>query len=218
MRAYWFGDDTLSHGDDRSVAVGITHTVEPPIVPCERGLHASVHPADALEYATTATLWMVDLGGEILEHGGDKIAASERTYLARIDATELLRAHARWCASQVIDLWDAPDVVRQYLATGDESLRAAARAAAWAAAWAAARAAAGDAARAAAWAAAGDAARAAAGDAARDAARAAAGLLVRDLIGQHGFTQQHYDLLTQVWRTAIGPIHPDDAPIAGDPA
>ena len=74
----------------------------------------------------------------------------------------------------------------------------------------------------AAWAAAWDAARAAAWDAARDAAWAAAwtaaGLLVRDLIGQHGLTQGHYDLLTQVWRTAIGPIHPDDAPIAGDPA
>jgi len=166
MKAYWFGGDVLPHGDGRKVEVGITHTVEPPIVPCERGLHASVHPADALEYATTATLWLVDLGGEILEHGGDKIAASERTYLARIDATELLRAHARWCALQVIDLWDAPDVVRQYLATGDESLRAAAMAAAeaaagdvGAAAMAAAEAAAGAAAWAAAWAAAGDAQR-----------------------------------------------------------
>ena len=47
---------------------------------------------------------------------------------------------------------------------------------------------------------------------------AAAALLVRDLIGRSGFTQEHYDTLTQVWRTAIGPIHPDDAPIAGDPA
>lgn len=46
------------------------------------------------------------------------------------------------------------------------------------------------------------------------AARAAAGLLVRDLIGQHGFTQEHYDLLTGAWRTAIGPIHPDDAEVA----
>ena len=35
---------------------------------------------------------------------------------------------------EVVDLWDAPDAVRQYLETGDETLRAAARAAAWAAA------------------------------------------------------------------------------------
>ena len=64
-----------------------------------------------------------------------------------------------------------------------------------AAAWAAARAAARDAA----W--------AAAAAAARDAAVA---LVVRDLIGQHGLTQDHYDTLTRTWRTVIGPIHPDD--------
>lgn len=68
-----------------------------------------------------------------------------------------------------------------------------------AAAWAATRAAAWDAARA--------AARAAARDAARDAAWAAA---VRDLIGQHGFTQAHYDLLAGPWAKVIGPIHPND--------
>ncbi|MGB1224867.1 MAG: hypothetical protein ACPHCN_12085 [Mycobacterium sp.] len=85
-------------------------------------------------------------------------------------------------------------------AAGDaawDAAGAAARAAAWAAAW--------DAARAAAW----DAARDAAWDAAGDVARAAA---VRDLIGQHGFTQQHYDTLTGPWASVIGPVHPDDSP------
>ena len=76
-------------------------------------------------------------------------------------------------------------------------------AAAWDAAGAAARAAARGAAGAAAWAAAGAAAR----DAARDAARA---LAARDLIGQHGFTQEHYDLLTKRWADVIGKVHPDD--------
>lgn len=127
MRAYWFGGDTLPHGDGRPVAVGVTHTVEPPIVPCERGLHASVHPSDALKYAECASLWLVDLAGEIKQMS-DKLAASERTYVARIDATDVLRTHARWCASQLLHLWDAPDVVREYLATGDESIREAARA------------------------------------------------------------------------------------------
>ena len=60
---------------------------------------------------------------------------------------------------------------------------------------------------AAAWDAAWDAAWAAAWAAARDAAVA---LVVRDLIGQRGFTQDHYDTLTRTWRTVIGPIHPDD--------
>jgi hypothetical protein len=115
-------------------------------------------------------------------------------------------------------------VRRAAVLTDDEALRlvaawnaawdasGAARAAAWDAAWDAARdaawAAARDAAWAAAWAAAWDAAR----DAAWAAAWAAAGALaVRDLIGQHGFTQAHYDLLTEPWRTVIGPIHPEDA-------
>ena len=92
--------------------------------------------------------------------------------------------------------------------------------AAWVAAWDAAGDAAWDAAGEAArasvgstsWAAARAAAGAAAGDAAGDAAEAVAwALAVRDLIGQHGFTQQQYDLLTQEWRNVIGPIHLDDA-------
>ena len=87
--------------------------------------------------------------------------------------------------------------------------------AAWDAAWAAAWDAAWDAAWAAAWAAAWDAAWAAARDAAWAAAYhaardAAVALVVRDLIGQHGLTQDHYDILTRPWRTLIGPIHPDD--------
>ena len=59
------------------------------------------------------------------------------------------------------------------------------------------------------------AARYAAWYAARDAARdAARGLVVRDIIGQHGFTQAHYDVLTGPWRKVIGPIHPDDAEVS----
>ena len=74
------------------------------------------------------------------------------------------------------------------------------------AAWAAAV----NAARNAAWAAVGDAVItvtwAIAGNAARSAAvNAARALAVRDLIGT-----EYYDALTRPWRTAIGPIYPDD--------
>lgn len=59
------------------------------------------------------------------------------------------------------------------------------------------------------------AARVAARVAVRDEARvavqgAALGLIVRDLIGQHGYTQDHYDTLTEPWATTIGKAHPDD--------
>ena len=63
-------------------------------------------------------------------------------------------------------------------------------------------------ARGSAWDAAWDAARGAARGAAWDAAGA---LAIRPLIGQYGFTQEHYDILTGPWRKVIGPIHPDDA-------
>jgi len=96
---------------------------------------------------------------------------------------ETNRIFARWCALQVVHLWDCPDITRQYLETGDEGIRAAANDAAGdaasAAAWAAASAAANDVAWAAAGAAAWDAARTAAGAAAWDvewdAAEVAAG-------------------------------------------
>jgi hypothetical protein len=106
------------------------------------------------------------------------------------------------------------DEIRQLAAAGD---------AAWDAAWDVARAAAEDAARDAARAAARDVARATAADAAWDAAwrrrwdaawdatwDATGALVARDLIGPHGFTQAHYDLLTGPWASVIGPVHPDD--------
>ena len=40
----------------------------------------------------------------------------------RGDVIEELHAWARWCALQVVHLWDCPDGVRRYLQTGDEAL------------------------------------------------------------------------------------------------
>jgi len=128
---------------------------------CESGLHASERIIDALQYAPGSTICCVEIDGEMLTES-DKVCARRRKILWRIDGDEILRAFARGCALQVIHLWDAPAVVREYLETGDETKRVAAGAAAWAAAWVAAGAAA--------WAAAG----AAAGDTAMGAARAAA--------------------------------------------
>jgi hypothetical protein len=149
-----------------------------PLVLCESGLHFSVHPFDALTYAPGETLCLVECDGDVTQEG-DKGVCRRRRIVARMDATELLRYFARMQALSVIHLWaDPPDVVLDYLMTGDEVLGAAASdaamAAASAAAWAAARAAAWAAANAAAWAAARAAARAAASDAASAAANAAA--------------------------------------------
>ena len=104
------------------------------LVMCESGLHASAHPFDALRYAPGATLCLVELDGEIID-GGDKVIARRRKIIRRVGMTDQLRAFARRCALDVAHLWNCPPVVRQYLETGDESLREEARAAAAAATW-----------------------------------------------------------------------------------
>lgn len=97
-----------------------------PVEPCVSGLHASEHPFDALQYAPGTLLHRVELEGDLQPHGKpiDKWVGRRRRIIASIDATDLLRAFARWCALQMIDLWYAPAVVRKYLETGDETLRA----------------------------------------------------------------------------------------------
>ena len=188
--AWYFSESSkrLRYGDDRQIALGVTHTIEGDPIPCEHGLHGSERILDALQYTPGPIVWQVELGGKIVEHEDhDKWAATERTYIrGGIDVTDILRKFARRCALDVSSLWDMPQVVGRYLETGDENIRdaardaadaaawAAARDAAWAAAGAAARAAARDAAWAAAWAAAWDAAWAAAWAAAWDAVGAAA--------------------------------------------
>lgn len=139
MIAYHFTGDKLRDG--RPIPpVGEWLVHEGPIEPCVSGLHASAHPSDALVYAPGPMLHKVEIEGDIREHGDptDKVVGRRRKIIASIDATELLRAFSRWCALQVIHLWHAPDVVRTYLETGDESLRTAATAAAYAATAAAA--------------------------------------------------------------------------------
>jgi hypothetical protein len=113
-----------------------------PVEPCTSGLHASIDPFDALKYAPGNLLHRVELEGDLISHGDpvDKWVGRRRRIMESIDAEKLLREFARWCALQVVHLWECPPVVRQYLETGDESLRAAARDAASAAAWGAARA------------------------------------------------------------------------------
>jgi hypothetical protein len=158
--------------------------------------------------------------GEGWNDAGGRTKAEVQDYLRSVEITdaELAKTFGPQWESIVGLIRTAATITPQQ---GNElaAAGAAARAAAWAAARAAAGAAARDAARAAAWdaagAAAGDAAWDAAGDAAGDAAWAAArALVVRDLIGQHGFTQAHYDLMTVPWAKVVGPVHLDDKPVS----
>ena len=200
--AWHFVKDDGTNRDGIKEKIGQWYKVEGEIVPCQRGLHGSVRPLDALEFAPGLILRRTEHRGTIVEHNDDKIASSERRALWQIDATKLLHLFACWAAENALKdakvtderCWKAIKIKRQWLgkkATDEElaaasaAARDAASAAARAAASAAARDAASAAARAAAWAAARAAARAAAwaasaaawaaaSAAARDAARAAA--------------------------------------------
>ena len=178
IRAHHFVGDNLRDG--RPVPPDGEWLVhDGPVRMCESGLHASRHPFDALMYAPGPILCLVDCD-EIDAEDVDKLVCRRRRIVARFDATDMLRAFARQCALDVIHLWDAPQVVRDYLTTGDESLRDAARAAARAAARYAARYAAWDAAR--------EAAREAARDAASNAQRERFERLVADEFARMGVT------------------------------
>jgi len=144
--------------DGRPVpAIGEKLVHKGPVEICCSGLHASLHPFDALRCAPGPMLHKVECSEPIESHW-DKFVCRERTILATIDATYLLRRFAADQALSVAHLWDMPDVVRDYLETLDERKQAAARDAAVAAARdardaraaaeSAVRAAAGDAARA----------------------------------------------------------------------
>jgi hypothetical protein len=125
----------------------------------DRAYYMSRDPFAALNEASGCTLCLLE------------VVAQRRRIVKRIDARPLLREFARWCAFRVLPLWDAPDIVRRYLESGDESIREAAAAAALEAA--------GPAARASAW----DAAWATiASNAAWLAARAAASAASRDVL------------------------------------
>jgi len=184
IKAWYFSgtDKKLRYGDNRKIVIGRKHSVKGKIDLCENGLHGSKSILDALQYAPGPVVWQVELSGN-MEKGSDKIAARHRKYIdGGIDISDTLREFARWSALQVLHLWDAPDVVKKYLETGNDELRAAARDAARDAARATAREAAWDAARAAAWDAARDAAWAAARAAAGDAAGAEQGKKLLDMV------------------------------------
>ena len=131
--AWHFTSDALRDGTPVP-AIGVPLKHKGKLIICEAGLHASIDPIDALQYAPGPMLHRVACGGRII-HQDDKLVCSKRVIVASIDATDLLRSFARAEALTVAHLWDMPAAVREYLETGREDLSAAASAAAWDAAW-----------------------------------------------------------------------------------
>ena len=187
---HWAKADLKTQHSNEPIAKGKTLKATGPLQLCENGMHASLNPMDALQYAPGPMLCRVELSGEIIQ-GEDKLCASSRKVLWIANADHMLQEFACLCAERALKAakvddprsWRAIEVKRLWLAgkatdaelaAARDAARDAARAAAWDAARDAARAAAWDAARGAAWAAVWAAVWAAAWDAARGAARDAA--------------------------------------------
>ena len=170
-------------------------------------LYASRTIADATCYRPHWPYRLFEVWGRPVAEGHDKAGFLQLRLGDELDVAQVFGPNG----SQV------PAFIRRYeQMTLDEADRLsaawvaamdAARDAAWDAAMVAARVAARGAARGAAREAARVAARVAAMDAARVAAwDAARALIVADLIGQHGFTQEYFDLLVGPWVEVMGPL------------
>ena len=105
----WYGwhfatvERRLGYGDDRQIRTGRKLSVkgDGPLVLCERGMHASKRPIDALAYAPGPVACFVMLSGLIVERKSKAVAES-RTVLAMADATRTLHEFALWCATRAL--------------------------------------------------------------------------------------------------------------------
>ena len=148
MKGYWFSDNNgftqnMKNTGMKPAKVGRVHRIDGEIIPCECGLHSSPTPFDALQYACGGTLWEVEIPRTSIPHRNpvDKYVSHTRKYLRRVDISDrLFRQFACQWALDVIHLWDAPAIVKEYLvdeAEGidrsdiRESARASARESAW---------------------------------------------------------------------------------------
>jgi hypothetical protein len=104
MKAFYFATEErkLRYDDNRPITIGESHRVDCEPVPCSQGLHASRRLIDALSYAPGCILYLVELGGQIIENV-DKVCATERTYLAEFDARDLLIRFACDIALETLD-------------------------------------------------------------------------------------------------------------------
>jgi hypothetical protein len=92
---------------------------------CEAGLHASRGLLDALTYAPGVTVHRVEISGQILT-GIDKVCGERRKILWSLEIEQVLRDFARFCAWTVLPSWEAPEIVEEWVLTGNYGVRNAA--------------------------------------------------------------------------------------------
>lgn len=121
MKAWHFVGEKLRNGSPVP-ADGEWLEHSGPVKIRESGLHASKHPFDVLKFAAGNTLCLVEVEG-VKEEQSDLLVCRRRKIVKRMDFEKQMRNFARQQALKVIHLWKCPAIVRQYLETGDESIR-----------------------------------------------------------------------------------------------
>lgn len=117
MIAWYFAPEDRKVGVlDWMVEEGECHVLNGTLDIEKNSFRGSVRAVDALGGGPWACI--VRLGGETLQYRNTHYAL-ERTYLRVLDATDVLNQFARDRALEVSHLWDMPEIVRQYLTTGD---------------------------------------------------------------------------------------------------
>jgi len=93
--AYHFTSETLRDGSPvPPIGEWLEHDGE--LIMCKSGLHASLHPFDALKYAPGNILHLVELGGEIIQ-GHDKVVAQKRKIIKSVNMERELRLFSCHC-------------------------------------------------------------------------------------------------------------------------
>ena len=202
---YWFSDRSgvLPNGDGRPYEIGVKLSVEGRLVICRNALHGSFDAFDALQYAPGPILHKVLFSGARIEES-DKVGSRSRTIIATRDAETMLYAFARKQALSVAGAVAMPPVLRQYLETGDETLRSEARSAARGVRGGAARSAAERAAWTAAWGATRSVAEGAARTAADGAARSAGWAAARGVAEYAAWSEARSAAEHAAWTSAWG--------------
>ena len=209
-------DGTPWHGDGFVYEAGKTYRRRDhgePRLCSPTVLHAARTPEQAARFGSWPyVLWEVE--GVVAVEDEEKVGVRQLTVVRQApthlcfgpQGEAVLRVVER-AGRLTVDEADALSAAWSAARSAAESAaRSAAESAAWYAAWSAARSAARSAAESAAWSAARSAAESAAWSAARSAAESAAwSAAVADLVGQHGLTQEHIDLLRKPWADVIGP-------------
>lgn len=103
-------DMTAGEGNEPAWVVGDSRTLPAhrTIIPCTYGYHGSPTLWAALKYAPGPIACLVELDGDVVEHGNpvDKYAARTRKLIAAVNISRELRLFAADCAEHVLPIYE----------------------------------------------------------------------------------------------------------------